>query len=223
MSVHHFLYDIQRTIVWGYVAGCVWLCCMCLWLTEGKTSIDVRVVKDNLMLILEGETSMQHCKHCDTELPHCSRFGLVQTMVEPLRAGVATSTYKHTESKINGETAKTFSENRSIRETAYLDQYKISPLTETRRGKCKWCKSGILFCSNTYLSPWKSHWCRQAGTHIHTHTVHRRVTGVTCHSHQSPRACILHLVLLLCPYIITFTFFECMCIQTCVTFCDLVV
>ena len=58
---------------------------------------------DDLMPVFEWETSMQHCKHRDTELPHRSRFGLIQTMVEPFRAGVATGTYKHTESEINGE------------------------------------------------------------------------------------------------------------------------
>ena len=58
---------------------------------------------DDVFLVYEGETSMQHFKHCDTELPHRSRFSLVATVLEPLRAGVEMGTYKRTESKINGE------------------------------------------------------------------------------------------------------------------------
>ena len=57
-------------------------------MVDGGAFIDVY----DVMLVFEGETLMQHCKHGDTELPHRSRFGLVQTLAEPLRAGVATGT-----------------------------------------------------------------------------------------------------------------------------------
>ena len=67
---------------------------------------------DDVILVFEGETSMQHFEHGESELPHRCRFGLVRTVEEPLRAGELRGTYKHTESQINceGQTTKTFRE-----------------------------------------------------------------------------------------------------------------
>ncbi|TNN42065.1 hypothetical protein EYF80_047772 [Liparis tanakae] len=82
--------------------------CVCLGLTRGKISTDVRLFKADFLLATEGELSLQQRKQNDAELPHSGGVSPVAPEQEPLRAAVGNGSYNthsHRDTK-NCATAK---------------------------------------------------------------------------------------------------------------------
>lgn len=75
-----------------HLSVCLGRVCVCVRLTEGQSLFNCWFVVHNGMRAFKGKAQVKHYVHHYSDLPHCSRLGIVNGIQEPLRWSVPSGT-----------------------------------------------------------------------------------------------------------------------------------